>query len=45
MAADSRKHTLESLERRIAFAKVEVLQKGKKNKNTINEDGFCQQII
>ncbi|XP_003537892.2 LOW QUALITY PROTEIN: ribonuclease P protein subunit p29 [Glycine max] len=39
MAEDSRKRTLEALERRIAFAKVEVLQKEKKNKKTINEDG------
>lgn len=39
MAADSRKRALEALERRIAVAKVEVLQKEKKNKKTVNEDG------
>ncbi|XP_020230124.1 ribonuclease P protein subunit p29 [Cajanus cajan] len=39
MAADSRKRTLEALERRIAVAKIEVLQNEKKNKRTINEDG------
>ncbi|CAJ1926731.1 unnamed protein product [Sphenostylis stenocarpa] len=39
MATDSRKRTLEALERRIAFAKAEVLQKEKKNKKNINEDG------
>ena len=39
MAEDSRKGTLEALERRIAFAKVEVLQKEKKNKKAVNEDG------
>ncbi|KAL2349416.1 hypothetical protein Fmac_003416 [Flemingia macrophylla] len=39
MASDSRKRTLEALERRIAVAKVEVVQNEKKNKKTINEDG------
>ncbi|KOM27641.1 hypothetical protein LR48_Vigan442s007700 [Vigna angularis] len=39
MATDSRKRTLEALERRIAFAKAEVLQKEKKNKKNINENG------
>ncbi|CAJ1926691.1 unnamed protein product [Sphenostylis stenocarpa] len=39
MATDSRKRTLEALEKRIAFAKAEVLQKEKKNKKNINEDG------
>jgi len=39
MDSDSRKRTLEALERRIAFAKAEVLQKEKKNKKSINEDG------
>jgi len=38
MATDSRKRTLEALERRIAFAKAEVLQKEKKNKESINEE-------
>ena len=39
MAEDSRKGTLEALERRIAFAKVEVLQQENKNKKAVNEDG------
>ncbi|XP_061376224.1 ribonuclease MRP protein subunit POP4 [Gastrolobium bilobum] len=38
MAADSRKRTLEALERRFAVAKAELLLKEKKNKKTIDED-------
>ncbi|XP_027361135.1 LOW QUALITY PROTEIN: ribonuclease P protein subunit p29 [Abrus precatorius] len=39
MASDSRKRTLEALERRIAVAKVEILQKENKTKKILNEDG------
>ncbi|KAK7366622.1 hypothetical protein VNO80_08617 [Phaseolus coccineus] len=38
MATDSKKRTLEALERRIAFAKAEVLQNEKKSKESINEE-------
>ncbi|ESW29028.1 hypothetical protein PHAVU_002G038100 [Phaseolus vulgaris] len=38
MDTDSRKRTLEALERRIAFAKGEVLQNEKKSKESINEE-------
>ncbi|KAK7356348.1 hypothetical protein VNO80_15618 [Phaseolus coccineus] len=38
MATDSRKRTLEALERRIAFAKAEVLQKERKSEESINEE-------
>ena len=37
--SDSRKRTLEALERRFAVAKAELLHKEKKTKTTINEDG------